>query len=486
MAPNYGLDLEDSGVVNQVRAAGNSVTDSLDRVSRKSREHDRRSKHSRTKRSRRYSSSSSSSASSSPEVRRRKHRRRHQSPPVSETRELVSSLKSLIEGLVQSRTNIPSGQTTQTDGVEPVVVSAGMQAHGDSDGRESTHVSAHVSDLTGSLGSDTEMGEYGEDTPTLNYADAITAVYALVNDENHCPSQPHPKARVRSLLELEEPQFDSGLPMLPHSSTVKAMADNLETDSGLELNKTGTYVPKDFLRRLAPRSYRVHTEHWPVKNPKLDSDAQKVGIHGSCPPTVTQVLAESLESRARGMVTMSSHLDLFLAALNKGLNLEEHYDTLQVLLQSAAKASRHIMGSAMSMSTDLLLCRRDAAIASASILPGQGRETLRACALTSPKLLGGKCAEVAAGDLADRQRNVLSNPLPRFRKPTPPIRNMQSNQSVFSKPSTSTGGFTPPVASRYTPPTPAPSQRGHFQRGRGRGGGRGTRFSRSRPRRGSF
>ncbi len=327
--------------------------------------------------------------------------------------------------------------------------------------------------------------DFEDETPALTYADAIATVYRLIKDEEHCPTQPLPKPRVRSLLEREDEPIDFDIPTLPHSSTVKAMADSLEKDSGLDLTKTGSLITKEFLKRLGPRSYKVHTENWPIRNPPLDRDATKVGIRTSSTNTIPPQLSESLESRSRSMVSMTSHLDLFLAALGKGMRQGENLETLSLLLQSAAKTSRHLMGSAMSMSADFLLCRRDAAIASATILPGRGREILRSCPLTANTLLGDKCSEVAAADLVDRQRNLLSTTISKLQS--------QPSQSRYSGYPTHTPVDRPTM--NRVPPTGGPSRsmplqqgaRGRFPRSRGRGdSGRGRRFSRSRPRRGNF
>ncbi len=345
------------GVIDSER----HLADTSGRVPRRhrssSRDCGRRSLRGRSKRSRRYSSSSS--YSSSPEVsRRRRHdrkRRRHSRSPSrhsSDARELVNSLKSLVEGLV----NVD--RKAETQGAAPNNNQLGNVATTQLLSCNTSIATTSVSEQGQEYASETE---YEEPSLPLNYADSIAAVYKLVDVAN-CPSQPTPKARVKSLIELDEAPVDSSIPTLPHSSTVKAMEDSLDTDSGLDMNKAGSFVSKDFFKRLAPRSYKVHTEHWPGRNPPLDSDAQKVGVRTPCPPNIPPSLAESLESRSRAMVTMTSHLDLFLAALSRGLHQEESFETLLVLLQSAAKAGRHLMGSAMSISTDLLLCRRDAAI----------------------------------------------------------------------------------------------------------------------------
>ncbi len=109
--------------------------------------------------------------------------------------------------------------------------------------------------------------DFEDEAPALTYADAIATVYRLISDVEHCTSQPAPKPRVRSLLEREDEPIDFDIPTLPHSSTVKAMADSLEKDSGLDLTKKGSLITKEFLKRLGPRSYKVHTENWPIRNP---------------------------------------------------------------------------------------------------------------------------------------------------------------------------------------------------------------------------
>ncbi len=50
--------------------------------------------------------------------------------------------------------------------------------------------------------------------------------------------------------------------------------------------------------------------------------------------------------------------------------------SLNSVLQSAARASKHILSTSLAASTDILLSRRDAALAGSSVLQGPARELL--------------------------------------------------------------------------------------------------------------
>ncbi len=104
---------------------------------------------------------------------------------------------------------------------------------------------------------------------------------------------------------------------------------------------------------------------------------------------------------------MASHIDLCLGA-SKEVVAQSDSSALEALLQSAARASRHILGTALMSSTDILLWRRDTALASSSLLPGPSREALRAAPLSSPALFGGLCEKASKEDVAERQRFLLN------------------------------------------------------------------------------
>ncbi len=86
--------------------------------------------------------------------------------------------------------------------------------------------------------------------------------------------------------------------------------------------------------------------------------------------------------------------------------LVPHVD-MDALLQSSARASKHILGTALGLFTDILLVRRDLAASTSSVL-GPGRDALRTAPLGYETLFDGRCLEFSASDLQDRQRRHLA------------------------------------------------------------------------------
>ncbi len=107
----------------------------------------------------------------------------------------------------------------------------------------------------------------------------------------------------------------------------------------------------------------------------------------------TSTLLASIDTGLRSLVAMGSHIDRMLGVAR---HAGEDPFVMDALLQSSARASKHILGTALGLSTDILLTHKDLAVNSSSVLPGQGREALRSAPLGSATLFGGRCAEVSA------------------------------------------------------------------------------------------
>jgi len=319
-----------------------------------------------------------------------------------------------------------------------------------------------------------------------SYHELIDMVYELL-PRKHCPPQPPPEMKVRSVMEDIVGETVHQIPCLPHSSTVQATASLLSETENFVSGKKGFTVPAAAMRKLSvPGAYNVHSAKWPVKPPALDADASKVGIRSTPNVNASWQFVESVESKLRTSVSTLSHADLFCAAAHLALVQGKEQDCVSSLIQAAAKSARHAMGSTMAMSTELLMLRRDAAIAASNILPGENRERLRAAPLTADKLFGGLCASVATDDAAQRQRNQLVRPSTNFRAPAP---------KGHSRPNPSKGkgprmSRVPPQNTRVPSPLNNNLETGNsntFFRGRGRSRGASSRgrFSQNKPRRGS-
>ena len=260
-------------------------------------------------------------------------------------------------------------------------------------------------------------------------------------------------------------------PRLPHSSTVGATAQLLSELDGFVAAKKGFSVPGTSMRKLsAPNAYAVHSEKWPVKAPQLDPDASRIGIRANPAVHTSWQFVEGVENKLRASVSTLSHTDLFCAAAHKALTSGEDRDCVLSLIAAAAKSARHAMGTAMALSMETLLLRRDSAIAASNLLPGENRDRLRAAPLASDRLFGGLCSAVASEDATQRQREVLVHPAARSRPPGP-----KGNRGSTTAKAKGPKGV-PPLGSRKPSPLTVEEPSASFsRRGRGRGRGASTR-----------
>ena len=305
-----------------------------------------------------------------------------------------------------------------------------------------------------------------EQEPELwTFHDLIGKVYDLL-PTNHCPPQPPPSLKVRSITEDLVGETLHQVPCLPHSSTVKATASLLGGLEGISCPKKPFTVPAATMRQLSvPGAYNVHSEQWPVKAPPLDTNASKVGIPAAPAVRTTWAYVEATENKLRTSVSMLSHADLFCAAAHRALSTEDDKDTALSLLGAVAKTIRHAMGTSMALSMEYLLLRRDAAIQASNVLPGENRDRLRAAPISSDKLLGGLCASVASDDAAQRQRDRLVRPQQASNQPGPKG-SSRPNPSKGKRPQSR----VPPMGARKaTPMQEEPSySKSSYRGGKGR------------------
>ncbi len=328
------------------------------------------------------------------------------------------------------------------------------------------------------------------EAPPPSYLDTVNSVYKFLPAEV-CPKMDVPPPRVTSLFEsTSTPELSIEMPKLPFSPTVGLLVKEIEGHLVEDGRRAGTYVPKGFVRRLGtPKFYTPHNSGWPVKPPSLDKDAALIGV--TKPPTPASSISrvwEDTDQRMRAIVAMASHIDLCLGA-SRGALAQEEGVQLEALLQSAARATRDILGTALAASSDILLWRRDTALASSSLLAGPSRESLRTAPLASSSLLGGLCEKASKEDVSERQRVLLT------RQTT--FGASSSSKKSSKSPSHSKGKYRQPQAKPQSAKSGLPKQEPEFRtplpppatypvRGRGmaRGRGRGSGVSSRRPRRG--
>ena len=220
---------------------------------------------------------------------------------------------------------------------------------------------------------------------------------------------------------------------------MRATASHLAELEAFQNPKKEFAIPfKAFTQFAKPKLYKVHSEEWPVKPPKMDSDSLKIGIPATPATKISYTALESMESRLRSSVSMLSHADLFCAAAHTAVTSNSEREQTLSLLEATARAIRHAMGTVMATTTETLMVRRESAIRASNLLQGENRDRLRKAPLTSNLLLGGLCNSVASDDATQRQRDRLVRPPPQPRPYLPKSkprqnknRGKQTNKQYF-------------------------------------------------------
>ncbi len=199
-----------------------------------------------------------------------------------------------------------------------------------------------------------EDSDVESEIPPPSFLDAINAVYQFIPPED-CPKMVVPPPS-QIFVRVGYPRYPQGATEATFSPTVGLLVKEIEGHLVEDGKRAGTFVPKGFTAHQGSKFYLPHNATWPVKPPPLDKDAGLIGV--TKPPTPAPSLSkvwESSDQRLRSIVAMASHVDLCLGA-TRGAVEEEDSIKLEALIQSAAKGTRHILGTALMASSDILLC----------------------------------------------------------------------------------------------------------------------------------
>lgn len=236
----------------------------------------------------------------------------------------------------------------------------------------------------------------------LSYSDIIQEVFKLL-PVDICPPSDAPLsfARPRSSIERLKPAEEKQVSSLPQSllvsdicSSISKHVDNPKSDSKFKPN---WLVSKDFISSLGTKMkyYNLHKTVFPLEAPPLDSDASILDLAVPSQINTSSKFLETMENRARNIVSINSYSDLFAAAAFSSLG-SENMDTmvLSKLLESLVNCVKHSTNLAVVMATELMVSRREAAINNSKILSQSAIDSLRKVSLMSNTLFGGQVATI--------------------------------------------------------------------------------------------
>ena len=336
-----------------------SRSDSLSSSRRK--KNSKRSKHSHKKRRRRSMTPSSSSNSSQSQLDIGRYTRAHKSPQVVQTSTPIQPEETNFSPITNQPINYDQFQPNLT------------QQNKESD-------------------SETESEVWSFDR-------AINEVFRLLPPEL-CPKTQQDQAPLKPLSGIEQLMESRSTPLLvlPQSKLVENTTKYIQNRLDSDKCSRDWICPQSLVSALAPtKFYKSQNQYLPTDNiPQLEADASLLDISNKGRASIPLKNLEAWERKARKLVAINSHADLFSSAAFLSLQQESmSVAALSRFLEAVAKSIKHATAMSTLLTTELFQARRDAALASSKLLLDNSTYELRNAPINSKSLFDGRIKEIA-------------------------------------------------------------------------------------------
>ena len=181
--------------------------------------------------------------------------------------------------------------------------------------------------------------------------------------------------------------------------------------------------------------------------PQLEADASLLDISNKGRASIPLKNLEAWERKARKLVAINSHADLFSSAAFLSLQQESmSIAALSRLLEAVAKSIKHATAMSTLLTTELFQARRDAALASSKLLLDNSTYELRNAPINSKSLFDGRIKEIAKSNFEAQQQRFLAST------------SIQSQSHSYKPPSQSRAFKIPKYPAKQTTSRPKPTQ----------------------------
>ena len=237
--------------------------------------------------------------------------------------------------------------------------------------------------------------------------------------------------------------------ILPQSklveNTTKYIQNRLDSDKCFK----DWICPQNLVSALAPtKFYKSQNQYLPTDNiPQLEADASLLDLSDKGRASIPLKNLEAWERKARKLVSIDSHADLFSSAAYLCLQQESMSVTaLSRLVEAVTKSIKHATAMSTLLTTEIFQARRDAALASSKLLLDNSSFELRNAPINSKTLFDGRIKEIAKSKFEAQQQRFLAST------------SIQSQSRSF-KPSNPTRAFkTPKYPAKQTMSRHKPTQ----------------------------
>ena len=253
-------------------------------------------------------------------------------------------------------------------------------------------------------GSHTEM-------ETWSFDRAINEVFRLLppelfprSSEEHAPAKPF---GIEQLMESQS----TPLLILPQSNLIENTARFLQDKIDSEKCGRDWVCSQNLVLSLTQtKFYKNQSQYFPTDNiPLLESEASLLDLSNKGKFSIPMKNLEIWEKRARKLIAINSHVDLFSSAAYLCKQQQTMFvQALSRLLESVAKSIRHATAMSMILATEIFQARRDAVLATSKVLLENSSHELRNAPINSKTLFGNKIKEVAKANFEAQQQRFLA------------------------------------------------------------------------------
>ena len=232
--------------------------------------------------------------------------------------------------------------------------------------------------------------------------------------------------------------------VLPQSKLVENTTKYIQNRLDSDKCSRDWICPQSLVSALAPtKFYKSQNQYLPTDNiPQLEADASLLDISNKGRASIPLKNLEAWERKARKLVSINSHADLFSSAAFLSLQQESmSVAALSRLLEAVAKSIKHATAMSTLLTTALFQARRDAALASSN-----STYELRNAPINLKSLFDGRIKEIAKSNFEAQQQRFLAST------------SIQSQSHSFKPPSQSRAFKIPKYPAKQTTSRPKPTQ----------------------------
>ena len=234
----------------------------------------------------------------------------------------------------------------------------------------------------------------------------INEVFRLLPPEL-CPKTSQEKTSIKQLSGKEHLMEWHATPLLvlPQSKLVENTTKFIQNKLDMDKCCKDWICPQNLVMSLAPtKFYKSQNQYFLIG----EADDSLLDLSNKGRSYIPIKNFEAFEKKARKLIAINSHADLFSSAAYLCLQQESMpVAALSRLLEAAGKSIKHATAMSTILATEIFQAKCDSALANSKLLLENSSDELRNALINSKTLFDGKIKEVAKANYEAKQQRFL-------------------------------------------------------------------------------